>query len=182
MPDAPDERSDWRPFVKGNPFRDRQGNNPFADAPASESTSVDADAQPADGDPYAASAAGRDAYRPDVFEMTASPRGKVILRMGYWGFLGSVGGCVVGTIAFRSGVPNFPSMACSALPLFCLSLTLPAWLMGRNDLLAMSVGAMPRREQKRTQIGSLLGAIGTLITTVYLALGALNIYTWMWQA
>ena len=180
----PDEPSNWRPFVKGHPFRDEQGNNPFADNDSDQP--IDADVEPAteQNDPYAArgTAAGEpDAYRPDDFETTGTPRGRLILTMGALGLLGSFVGSLSGILVYSEMMAAAMCFTCSVLPPFCLSLTLSAWLMGRSDLLAMSVGALPATQRKRTQAGAIFGLLGTLIAVVYIALAIMQIYVWQWM-
>jgi hypothetical protein len=48
----------------------------------------------------------------------------------------------------------------------CAPLGLPAWIMGKNDLNAMRSGRMDRSGENMTQVGYVLGIIGTLLIIV----------------
>jgi hypothetical protein len=56
----------------------------------------------------------------------------------------------------------------------CAPLGIPAWIMGKNDLAAIRAGRMDREGESLTQIGYILGIIGTVL----LALGIVFACVW----
>ena len=127
-----------------NPFAGADGNNPFADSSSPPA--------PADANPYAASGApamlATSAVPPQEFETTLAHRGGTVFWFGLIGLLGST-----------AGIPCLYFML--PVPIFSLSLSIPAWLMGRNDLRAMKSGAMDSSGRRQTRAGYVMGLIGT---------------------
>jgi hypothetical protein len=157
---------------RGDPFRDEQGKNPFADeAPPASAPSAN---------PYVPTGAGNQpTYRPE-YEATLSHRGRLVFRLGLWGFLGTLLGAGGGTVMFLTGW----SASGTALAFWTMlllggaCLAWPAWLMGRSDLAAMRAGAMDREGWRPTRRGHALGAVGTLIALPPLVYLLVQLYLW----
>ena len=145
-----------------DPFRDEQGDNPFADDGPEADVSED---------PYAVSASETASalrtgptYRPNNFETTLPHRGGRVFQLGRIGLalsvLGAVG--VATCIAFPEASGLWVVLS-AALLLFGLPCSFTAWIMGRNDLRAIRSGAMDDAGLVRTSRGHAFGVIGTLV-------------------
>jgi hypothetical protein len=139
-----------------DPFRDEDGQNPFAD---------DGPEADVSDDPYGVT--GHDpgpTFVADHYETLLPHRGGRIFGLGIAGLIMSFFG-TAGTIACVLS----PVGAGSLLPLSAglLLLGLPcawtAWMTGRYDLRAMRVGAMDDAGQRKTRHGYAMGIAGTLI-------------------
>ena len=137
-----------------NPFAGADGTNPFADSASSPASA----AESADANPYAASGSSVESVaQPQAFETILSHRGGTVFWLGLIGLLGAT----VGWLCLLVWMP---------VPLFALCLSIPAWLMGRNDLRAMKAGAMDNSGWRQTRAGYVMGMIGSLIAGVVSAL------------
>lgn len=157
---------------RGDPFRDEQGQNPFADeAPPASAPSAN---------PYAPTGAGdQPAYRPE-YEATLPHRGRIVFRLGLWGCLGTLLGAAGGMVVFLTdrSAGGIELSLWAALLLGGACLAWPAWLMGRSDLAAMRAGAMDREGWRQTRRGHALGAAGTVIALAPLVYLLVLLYLW----
>jgi len=58
---------------------------------------------------------------------------------------------------------TFGAMVCGLSPVVGLALSIPAWVMGRNDLRAIDAGKMDPMGRGSTLAGMILGIIGTVL-------------------
>lgn len=139
-----------------DPFRDEQGDNPFADdGPEAEVSE----------DPYAVSVseAGR-TFQLDDFATTLPDRGRRVFVLGITGLVLSVFGAAgVTTVVAVPDLAGSWLTASAAALLFGLSTAPTAWIMGRSDLRAIRAGAMDKAGLVRTTRGHRFGVIGTLV-------------------
>ena len=126
-----------------NPFQGADGLNPFADSAAPS--------MPTESNPYAASSEPAAAVvQPGQYSAIVPHRGGTVFWFGLTGLLAST----FGSLCLLCWLP---------LPIFALSLTIPAWIMGRHDLRAMKVGAMDGNGRGQTRAGYVMGIIGSLV-------------------
>ncbi len=129
----------------GERFRDSEGQNRFTE-PLSDTPIVD--------HPYAAPAAElKPSYAPGDYVATAPHRGGTVFWLG-----------LIGLLCGLAGIPLalFCSPVISA-PALCFSI--PAWLMGRQDLQAIHAGAMDATGRTLTKVGYVAAIIGCLLAT-----------------
>ena len=124
---------------------DSREPNPFADQAAGPPT-------PISDNLYAAPASSTSppAVQTGAFEQTAPHRGGFVLLLGLLGFSTAL-------LALPFAYFLLP------LGLFTLALSIPAWIMGRNDLAAMHSGAMEPSGRGATRAGWLLGLLGIML-------------------
>ena len=137
---------------------DYQGPNPFADDVV-DAEGVDAKgagAKGAGGSVYAAA----EGYQNEEYAESVGDRGWTIIAIGSAGLFATV----LGLIATGNAM-------CIPMPLFALGLSIPTWLMGRNDLAAMRAGAMSKQRRSLTLIGMILGFLGTVFSLIILIIG-----------
>ncbi len=82
-----------------------------------------------------------------------------------------------GTLVLTLGITGFvltPFLCLMCLPLTFvgMGLTIPAWILGRNDLRAIDSGAMDPAGRGSTLAGMILGIIGTVLAGLPLVLMA----------
>ncbi len=139
-----------------DPFRDEQGDNPFADdGPEAEVSE----------NPYGVSVSPTGpTFRPDDFETTLPHRAGRVFVLGGIGLAMSVLGAagVTTCVAIPEASGLWVTLS-AALLLFGLPCAFTAWSMGRNDLRAIRSGAMDDAGLVRTSRGHLFGVMGTLV-------------------
>ena len=148
------------------PLRNADGTNRFADDTPAAATAAN---------PYAASAAaGGVSYQPRDHEAVYSHRAPLVLRLGTLGVLSAVVGAGGITLAVWYQAPEL--MFCFAgMLLVSWVLCGTGWLLGRQDLAAMRVGAMARDGWGKTRLGHSLAALGVLTALAALAIGIVRL-------
>lgn len=155
---------------RGNPFEDEQGDNPFGDeappaidaeSPATSEQNPYASAEPSEVQPY----------RPGDYELFLPHRGELIWWLGVIGCSVQLLAILVAALAIFS-VGDFLSGLVYGLPgqLVGLAVSVPAWIMGHNDVRAIAAGAMKAEGRRATQWGLWLGILGTLLAAGQLVL------------
>jgi hypothetical protein len=130
---------------------DPQQPNPFAEPAPAELVASD--------NPYAPSAAPAGESVDGDYHMTLGHRGGMLLGLGLISLLGALAGLPLGFFCFPIGV-------------LVLALSLPTWLMARDDLRAMRVGVMDSSGRGSTKVAWVLGILSTLLA---IAGGALSV-------
>ena len=133
-----------------NPFSHRSASDagsPLAGGGDAETTGKGDPAGFGQQNPYASprESAGWPAAR--GYERFPPHRGGLILGLG-------ISGVVISVIGF---------LLCAVLPVFALGLSIPAWVMGRNDLRAIDAGAMDPTGRGSTMAGMVMGIVGTVL-------------------
>lgn len=138
-----------------NPFQDSGGNNPFADSSVSGGAAND--------DPFAGPAAPPRSSEVPEYVTQLADRSKTVIAYGSLALGMSIFGVVVAVFGFASTRGGMP-----ALPVSCLSLAIamPAWLFGRADLRAMSVGAMENTNLARVRLGFRLATVAIVLSVI----------------
>lgn len=155
------------PGRRENPFQDAGGRNPFGDEEAlAESASGSAGDADARSGPYAASLQDPrvQPYRPDDYETFLPHRSGWVLWLGLLGAGLQLLAVLIAAVAILI-VDDFLEGAAYGLPcqLLGLGLSVPAWILGQSDLLAMEAGAMDATGLNRTRFGLRLAIAGTLL-------------------
>jgi len=147
--------SNYRDEYGQDPFADESGKNPYGDddtAPTDESQLTAGGTD----NPYATAAdarAGEYGHQPGDFETTLPPRGGLVLGLGMAALFLSFGAVY---LTFAYGAAD--------AAILVLAISLPPWIMGRMDLRAMRMGAMPAAgHRSQTRLGLWLGVIATAI-------------------
>jgi hypothetical protein len=137
---------------------DPEQSNPFAEPAEAELVASD--------NPYSTSAAPATSSAPVVgnYHTTMQSRGGLLLGMGLFSLIGSLGGLPLGFYCFPIGV-------------LVIALSLPTWLMAREDLRAMNAGAMETSGRGTTKVAWVLALISTLLA---LAGGVLSLVVMFW--
>ena len=142
---------------------DPTGDSPYGPRPPPPKY----DAPQGGENPYAAGgqdASGADHSKPVGYVRLKPHRANAVLALGLGGVLTAlVGGLIALTLYFCC--PLF------LIPLSSVALSIPAWIMGQNDLAAMKNGEMDPSGRDMTMIGMVCGIVGLSIV----ALGVLII-------
>ncbi|MFV1964601.1 MAG: hypothetical protein ACC628_04205 [Pirellulaceae bacterium] len=142
-----------------NPFEDERGANPFGDKGMS---------LPVKANPYGGPADRRSRpYQPNDFETTFPSRSGLVLTCGISGVVLVTIGVVLSVLAVLVSI-EWPQALIYGAPFNFLGLvvSVPGWIFGRHDRRAMKAGAMETKGRRGTNIGYLLGILGTIIGTL----------------
>jgi hypothetical protein len=145
-----------------NSFRDRDGQNPFADAIETR--------QPASGDIYGSPQAGATlSSEPPPFEPVLVNRATLVLGLGVTGLMIGLVAALAAVIGFAAGgaVSGGLTFGIPAAML-ALAAAIPGWIVGRADLQAMRAGAMRTERRRATQIGHACSVAGALLSVLVL--------------
>jgi hypothetical protein len=149
------------PLIRSNDPRfqkpsivDAQGQNRFGDEqPASQSAEDASAADQATGDAFAAGPSGEERpYQPE-YETTQKSRGGLLILIASLGLAGALIGVIALLDIFPSG---YFATLISVVP------AASAWLLAREDLKTMRLGAMDDSGRQRTVLAYWLGLFGLL--------------------
>lgn len=114
--------------------------------------------------------AAGETYRAGEFETTVGHRGGFLLLIGIIGFFTSIT-----PLALAFFFSEDRELLLMIQPFVGLLFGMPAWLLARGDLRAMSVGAMDPSGRRRTRIAMICG----MIATASVALMLLGVILWV---
>lgn len=155
-----------------NPFVGDDGTNPFSESTFADPESASNTDTNTDPNLYSGSSdVSGVTHAVDDFVQTMSHRGGRVFSLGLFGLLASLLGVagVLSAIVMNAELQDASFAACASALFFGVACSWPAWIMARNDLKAMRLGAMDNRGRRATRIGWALGLTGTITTVLPIA-------------